>query len=63
MDENLSWKIHIDNINKIISRNIGIINKLKSYFPPSTLLMLVFHNDPTIFELRHSYLGGTQTNI
>ena len=40
IDEILSWKIHIDNISKTISRNIGIINKLKSYFPPSTLLML-----------------------
>ena len=24
IDENLSWKIHIDNISKTISRNIGI---------------------------------------
>ena len=40
IDENLSWKIHINNISKTISRNIGIIYKLKSYFPHSTLLML-----------------------
>ena len=29
IDENLSWKNHIDGITKTISRNIGMINKLK----------------------------------
>ena len=40
VDNKLSWRQHIDNICKIISRNIGIINKLKFHFPPSSLLML-----------------------
>ena len=40
IDEKLSWKNHIDNICKTISRNIGTINKLKYLFPSSTLLML-----------------------
>ena len=40
VDNKLSWKYHIDNSCKIISRNIGIINKLKFHFPPSSLLML-----------------------
>ena len=40
IDDNLSWKIHIDNVSKIISRNIGIIYRLKYFFPPSMLLML-----------------------
>ena len=40
IDEKFSWKLHIDNISKTISRNIGIINKLKYYFCPSILFML-----------------------
>ena len=40
VDNKLSWKFHIDKICKTISRNIGIINKLKFHFPPSTLLTL-----------------------
>ena len=40
VDNKLSWKLHIDNICKTISRNIGIINKLKFYLPQSTLFML-----------------------
>ena len=40
VDNKLSWKYHIDNTCKTISRNIGIINKLKYHFSPSSLLML-----------------------
>ena len=40
VDNKLSWKYHIDNTCKIISQNIGIINKLKFHFPTSSLLML-----------------------
>ena len=40
IDDKLSWKIHIDNVCKTISRSIGTINKLKYVFPPATLLML-----------------------
>ena len=32
VDSKLSWKLHIDNICKTISRNIGIINRLNSIF-------------------------------
>ena len=32
-NENLSWKLHIDNICNKISRSIGILNKLKHYIP------------------------------
>ena len=37
IDENLAWKYHIDCVSKILSRNIGIMNKLK-YFVPDRLL-------------------------
>ena len=33
IDENLTWKNHIDCISKTISRNIGVMNKLKHYIP------------------------------
>jgi hypothetical protein len=40
IDENLSWKCHIDGISKTISRNIGIINKLKHFIPERILYSL-----------------------
>ena len=33
IDENLTWKNHINCISKTISRNIGVINKLKHFIP------------------------------
>ena len=33
IDENLTWKNHIDAISKTISRNIGMLSKLKHYVP------------------------------
>ena len=41
-DDKLNWKSHTINICKTISRNIGIMNKLKYYFPSSTLSTLYF---------------------
>ena len=37
IDNKLSWKIHIDNISKKVSRNIGILNRLKFQLPFSSL--------------------------
>jgi hypothetical protein len=37
IDENLTWKDHIENVSKNMSRGIGIINKLK-YFVPVRIL-------------------------
>ena len=42
VDDKLSWRPHIINISTIISRNIGIINRLKSHIPMSSLLTLYF---------------------
>ena len=33
IDENLTWKNHVDCISKIVSKNIGVMNKLKHYIP------------------------------
>ena len=40
IDENLTWKNHIDGITKTISRNIGIMNKLKFFVPERILRTL-----------------------
>ena len=40
IDNKLSWKYHIDYLCKIISRNMGIINKLKAFFPHHILFSL-----------------------
>ena len=37
IDENLTWKNHIDGVTKTISRNIGVINKLKYTVPERVL--------------------------
>ena len=40
IDNKLSWKAHIDNIANKISRNIGILNRLKTQLPSTALLTL-----------------------
>ena len=40
IDENLTWKYHIDGITKTISRNIGMMNKLKFFVPERILRTL-----------------------
>ena len=40
IDENFTWKCHIDCVSKILSRNIGIINKLKHFIPGRILYKL-----------------------
>ena len=40
IDENLSWKNHINCTSKTISKNIGVINKLKHFIPYSILRTL-----------------------
>ena len=40
IDSDLSWKIHIDYLCKLISRNTGILYKLKHDFPKQILLSL-----------------------
>ena len=40
IDENLTWKNHINGITKTTSRNIGMINKLKFFVPERILRTL-----------------------
>ena len=40
IDENLTWKYHIDNITKTISCNIDVMNKIKQFVPKRILYSL-----------------------
>ena len=40
IDQNLSWKNHIDNISTKISRHIGLIARLRHFVPFNTLLTI-----------------------
>ena len=40
IDQNLSWKPHLDNLAKLLSRNAGIIYKLKNAVPSNILFMI-----------------------
>ena len=40
IDENLTWKNHIDAISKTISRNIGVLTQLKHFIPVNILYSL-----------------------
>ena len=40
IDENLTWKSHIDNVCKLCSRNIGVLNKVKHFLPKPSLYQL-----------------------
>ena len=40
IDENLTWKKHIDAISKTISRNAGMLTKLKHFVPENILYTL-----------------------
>ena len=40
IDENLTWKSHIDAISKTISRNIGMLSKMKHFVPGYILYSL-----------------------
>ena len=48
IDKNLTWKNHIDGITKTISRNIGMINKLK-FFVPEWILRTLYRIDILIW--------------
>ena len=40
IDDKLTWKFHVEHVCKTISRNIGMMNKLKYTFPSKVLLSL-----------------------
>ena len=40
IDEQMSWKIHVNHLYKTLSRNSGVIHKLKSILPKGILLLM-----------------------
>ena len=42
IDENHTWKNHIDGVSKTIARNVGALNKLKCYIPKQVLHSLYY---------------------
>ena len=40
VDQNLTWKNHVDDLAKKCSRSIGILYKVKQFLPESALLSL-----------------------
>ena len=62
VDNKLSWKYHIDNTCKIISRNIGIINKLKYHFSPSSLALLMLYSSLILPYLNYGILAWGNTH-
>ena len=42
IDENLSWKPHIANVARKVSKSLGIILKLSFYLPKSSLITLYY---------------------
>ena len=43
LDQNLTWKQHINKISKKCSRNIGVLNKMKHFLPEKSL-QLLYHS-------------------
>ncbi len=54
INENLNWKCHIDKISNKISRNIGILNKLKHFLPMQTKMLL--YNSLILSQINYGLL-------
>ena len=57
IDEHLSWKHHINYIALKISRNIGIISRLRHFVPLKTLLSILQLSNFSLYILRPHCLG------
>ena len=60
VDNKLSWKCHVDNICKTISRNLGVMNRLKKYLPSSALMTL--YSSLILPYLNYGLLAWGNTN-
>ena len=57
IDENLTWKNHIDAISKTISRNIGMLSKMKHYVPGYISLFSILYSSLVSRKLWYPNLG------
>ena len=42
IDEKLNWSLHCSNVCKVLSKNTGVIYKLRPFIPQEILLILYF---------------------
>ena len=62
IDSGLTWKNHIDYLCKTISRNIGVINRIKHFVPPDILFSL--YNTLVVTYLNYGILAwGTRHSV
>ena len=64
IDSKLSWKNHIDNVAKSVSRIVGVMNRLRYYLPSKILLTI--YNSLVVPHLTYSILlwgNSSQTYI
>ena len=57
IDQHLTWKHHIDHAVFKISRNIGLLSKLRHHVPTQTLIKHLSASHFTAFNLWHVSLG------
>ena len=57
IDNKLSWKKHATHLSKLLSRNVGIINKLKKQFSLQCIAKYILHSYSPLFELWNNSLG------
>ena len=57
IDECLTWKHHIDCVSKTLSKNIGVMNKLKHFYSRSHITYALLFFNLTLLKLRNSYMG------
>ena len=63
VDNKLSWKCHINNICKTISRNIGVMNKLKYCLPTFCIKNALLKLNTTVLKLWGPCLGQHISNM
>ena len=58
IDEELTWKYHIDHVTMKVAKMTGIMAKARHFLPLKTLLThIVQHHDLPIFNILQHYLG------
>ncbi len=55
LDENVNWNSHINTISNNVSKNIGILNKLKHFLPLKT--KLIIYNSLIVLHLNIGILA------
>ena len=60
LNENLNWSTHTDKISVAISRGVGILYKLKHFFPTYVLKTLYYSFDYASFIICYLGMGNLQ---